>query len=87
MQLNICNHRWYITDNTIGFILPIINVKLDIGEIIILALEGVLWFITNIFSYLMDIFFLLAKLIIALMSLGKHDPPKPNFPSGPGTFR
>ena len=45
----------------IGFILPIINVKLDIGEIIILALEGVLWFITNIFSYLMDIFFLLAK--------------------------
>ena len=27
------------------------------------------------------------KEINALISFGKHVPPKPNFPSGPGTFR
>tara|TARA_Y100000741_G_scaffold349348_1_gene318377 strand:+ start:4374 stop:5474 length:1101 start_codon:yes stop_codon:yes gene_type:complete len=45
----------------IEFILPVINVKLDIAEIIILALKGTLWFITTIFTLIMDLFFLLAK--------------------------
>ena len=52
-----------IEDADISFTLPVINVKLDIGALIIAALKGILWFIKFIFTLLMDFFFLLASAI------------------------
>ena len=50
-----------IEDADISFTLPVINVKLDIGAIIIAALEGILWFIKFIFTLIMDLFSLISK--------------------------
>ena len=50
-----------IDEANIGFVLPVINVELDIGAIIIAALKGILWFITFLFTLFIDIMFILAK--------------------------
>jgi len=56
-----------IEDLDLSFTLPLINVELDIGDIFILVLEAILWFISTIFGLIMDLFFLIAKGIYELL--------------------